>query len=387
MGGHMGAHSIDPEMYIRWMQFGAFSPILRTHSTKDAGLNKEPWVFADKERDIIRDIIKQRYSLAPYIYTMARHAYDTGVSLCRPMYYDYPDTKEAYSNRNEYMFGDNFLVYPITKPMNNGVSEQNVWLPAGCDWYELSSGTMLKGGQNVERRFLLRKGGLGVRLLPQLVLEGLELALLAAGAGGEAGELGFEILQVFLDRRGQELDLLGFLGAAQDLVLRFAEAALDGGDLKLGLRGERGGLGCLLAEGLGAGGERFAFFREARERIGAGQHARAFGGGAAGHAAARVHDLPVERDDAHAAAAGARHAHSVIERIADHSAAKGIFDDSAVLFITGNEAGSNRKEARLALADSVLQGLGLNRSKRKEGRAAAVAALEHLDGSLTVFLG
>lgn len=42
MGGHMGAHSIDPEMYIRWMQFGAFSPILRTHSTKDAGLNKEP---------------------------------------------------------------------------------------------------------------------------------------------------------------------------------------------------------------------------------------------------------------------------------------------------------------------------------------------------------
>ena len=155
IGGHMGADSIDPEMYIRWMQFGAFSPVLRTHSTKNAGLNKEPWVFADKERDIIRDIIKQRYSLAPYIYTMARHAYDTGVSLCRPMYYDYPDTKEAYSNRNEYMFGDNFLVYPITKPMNNGVSEQNVWLPAGCDWYELSSGTMLKGGQNVERRFLL----------------------------------------------------------------------------------------------------------------------------------------------------------------------------------------------------------------------------------------
>ena len=155
IGGHMGADSINPEMYIRWMQFGAFSPILRTHSTKNAGLNKEPWVFADKERDIIRDIIKQRYSLAPYIYTMARHAYDTGVSLCRPMYYDYPDAQEAYSNRNEYMFGDNYLVYPITQPMNNGVSLQKVWLPAGNDWYELSSGTMLKGGQTVERRFML----------------------------------------------------------------------------------------------------------------------------------------------------------------------------------------------------------------------------------------
>ena len=155
IGGHMGADSIDPEMYIRWMQFGAFSPILRTHSTKNAGLNKEPWVFADKERDIIRDIIKQRYSLAPYIYTMARHAYDTGVSLCRPMYYDYPDAQEAYTNRNEYMFGDNYLVYPITQPMNDGVSLQKVWLPAGNDWYELTSGTMLKGGQTVERRFLL----------------------------------------------------------------------------------------------------------------------------------------------------------------------------------------------------------------------------------------
>ena len=155
IGGHMGADSIDPEMYIRWMQFGAFSPILRTHSTKNAGLNKEPWVFADKERDIIRDIIKQRYSLAPYIYTMARHAYDTGVSLCRPMYYDYPDAQEAYTNRNEYMFGDSYLVYPITQPMNNGVSRQKVWLPAGNDWYELTSGTMLKGGQTVERRFLL----------------------------------------------------------------------------------------------------------------------------------------------------------------------------------------------------------------------------------------
>ena len=155
IGGHMGADSINPEMYIRWMQFGAFSPILRTHSTKNAGLNKEPWVFADKERDIIRNIIKQRYSLAPYIYTMARHAFDTGVSLCRPMYYDYPDAQEAYTNRNEYMFGDNYLVYPITQPMNDGVSLQKVWLPAGNDWYELSSGTMLKGGQTVERRFLL----------------------------------------------------------------------------------------------------------------------------------------------------------------------------------------------------------------------------------------
>lgn len=155
MGGHMGAHSIDPEMYIRWMQFGAFSPILRTHSTKDAGLNKEPWVFADRERDILHDIIRQRYQFAPYIYSMARRTYDDALPLCRPMYYDYPESEEAYANRNEYMFGDNVLVYPITSPMHDGISTQQVWLPAGCDWYELSSGTLLRGGQTVERKFQL----------------------------------------------------------------------------------------------------------------------------------------------------------------------------------------------------------------------------------------
>lgn len=155
MGGHMGAHSIDPEMYIRWMQFGAFSPILRTHSTKDAGLNKEPWVFADRERDILHDIIRQRYQFAPYIYSMARRTYDDALPLCRPMYYDYPENEEAYANRNEYMFGDNVLVYPITSPMHDGISTQQVWLPDGCDWYELSSGTLLRGGQTVQRKFQL----------------------------------------------------------------------------------------------------------------------------------------------------------------------------------------------------------------------------------------
>ena len=155
IGGHMGAKNIDPEMYIRWMQFGALSPILRTHSTKDGGLNKEPWVFSNKQTTILRDIVNNRYAMAPYIYAMARKTYEDGISLCRPMYYDYPDNEEAYANRNEYMFGDQMLVSPITSPMNDGISTQKVWLPAGNDWYETASGTLLKGGQTVERKFQL----------------------------------------------------------------------------------------------------------------------------------------------------------------------------------------------------------------------------------------
>lgn len=86
---------------------------------------------------------------------MARRTYDDALPLCRPMYYDYPEAKEAYTNRNEYMFGDNILVYPITSKMQNDISTQSIWLPGGTDWYELSSGTLLKGGQTTTRQFQL----------------------------------------------------------------------------------------------------------------------------------------------------------------------------------------------------------------------------------------
>lgn len=151
LGGHIGSQ-IDPEMYTRWLQFGALSPIMRTHSQKGAKLNKEPWVFNKEYCDIIRETIRQRYVMAPYIYTMARKGYDDGISLCRPMYYDYPENKEAYEFRNEYMFGDDVLVAPVTAPVENGYAQVRVWLPEG-EWYEWHTGALLKGNQIVERSF------------------------------------------------------------------------------------------------------------------------------------------------------------------------------------------------------------------------------------------
>lgn len=151
LGGHIG-NRIDPEMYTRWLQFGALSPIMRTHSQKSAGMNKEPWVFAKEYSDVIRRTILQRYEMAPYIYTMARKGYDEGLSLCRPMYYDYPESKEAYEFANEYMFGDNLLVAPITEPAQNGYVQLSVWLPEG-EWYEMHTGTLLQGGKVWHRSF------------------------------------------------------------------------------------------------------------------------------------------------------------------------------------------------------------------------------------------
>lgn len=151
LGGHIGSQ-IDPEMYTRWLQFGALSPIMRTHSQKGAKLNKEPWVFNKEYCDIIRETIRQRYVMAPYIYTMARKGYDDGISLCRPMYYDYPENKEAYEFRNEYMFGDDVLVMPVTALVENDYAQVRVWLPEG-EWYEWHTGALLKGNQIVERSF------------------------------------------------------------------------------------------------------------------------------------------------------------------------------------------------------------------------------------------
>ena len=164
LGGHMfgkipdDQKKIDPELYTRWMQFGVFSPIFRTHSTKDPRMQKEVWNFTGIYFDALSDAINLRYALVPYIYTMARKTYDSGISVCRPMYYDYPDKQEAYNYKNEYMFGDNMLVMPITSPADScGLSTAKIWLPEGNDWYEWNTGTLLKGGQQAERRYLLNE--------------------------------------------------------------------------------------------------------------------------------------------------------------------------------------------------------------------------------------
>ena len=154
IGGHHMADRIDPELYIRWMQFGALSPVMRTHSAKSAGLKKEVWNFAPEHADILRSTIRQRYALAPYISTMARKAYDEGISLCRPMYYEWPEASEAYAFRNQYLFGDDILVAPVTAPGKEGYATVKVWLPEG-KWYEWQTGTMLDGGRTVERTFAL----------------------------------------------------------------------------------------------------------------------------------------------------------------------------------------------------------------------------------------
>jgi len=157
IGGHMmGDQLKNPELYTRWVQWGAFSPIFRTHCTKNAEIERRIWAYPLENFYAMRDAYLMRYALEPYIYTAARQAYDTGISMCRPMYYDWPEEENAYAFKNEYMFGNDLLVNPITHPMEKGkpYAAQKIWLPEG-EWIEWCTGAKLKGPQVVERNFAI----------------------------------------------------------------------------------------------------------------------------------------------------------------------------------------------------------------------------------------
>lgn len=133
LGGHIQSGDNDPELYLRWMQFGVFSPIFRTHATNWDNIERRIWKYENFPS--LLKTVELRYALFPYIYTSAREAYDTGVSICRPLYYDYPEVADAYKYEDEYMFGDDILVAPIVKRAGaDKTVERTVWLPEGKWW-------------------------------------------------------------------------------------------------------------------------------------------------------------------------------------------------------------------------------------------------------------
>jgi alpha-glucosidase (family GH31 glycosyl hydrolase) len=86
IGGHMPG-TVGPELYTRWVQFGAFSPILRTHTTKNPESERRIWAYPEPYSGVMRKTFQLRYALQPYIYTEARRTYDTGVAFFAPLYY------------------------------------------------------------------------------------------------------------------------------------------------------------------------------------------------------------------------------------------------------------------------------------------------------------
>ena len=111
------SNAVGSELLLRWIQFGALSPIFRTHCQQcERRIWKFPYYQQMKEAMVLRN------NLGPYLYTAARNAFDTGVALVHPMYYDSPHEEAAYVHKQQYMLGDDILASPISEPVNRNAS-------------------------------------------------------------------------------------------------------------------------------------------------------------------------------------------------------------------------------------------------------------------------
>lgn len=156
-GGYLQPAEVktDPELVLRWMQFGVFTPIFRTHGSSQSSCERRIWKFGNF--DLQNQAFKLRYTLVPYIYTYARQAYDTGVSICRPLYYEWSEENKAYSIEDEYLFGENILVSPISVPSEaDDLSPRTTWLPEGR-WFDMCRNTMREGNTTLKDRYALNE--------------------------------------------------------------------------------------------------------------------------------------------------------------------------------------------------------------------------------------
>lgn len=143
VGGFMGNPS--RELYLRWLSLGVYTPFFRNHSAWGTN-HKEPWSFGEEAEKLSREFINQRYRLIPYLYSMIYQSAQTGLPVARSLILDYTFNEKSYwyIYQNEFLFGDNLLVVPVSCNQNAA----KVFLPEG-GWYRLSSGEFYKGNTEV----------------------------------------------------------------------------------------------------------------------------------------------------------------------------------------------------------------------------------------------
>ena len=153
------------ELYVRWLQYGAFSPMMRSHGESS---RREIWEFGEPGSPVyeaIASTIRLRYSLLPYIYATARDVSAADGTFQRALMMDFPADKAVWERGDEFLFGRSLLVAPVLRaqytteevgwqdaPVDfSGESSTQVYLPKGTDWYDFWTGARLKGGQTLTR--------------------------------------------------------------------------------------------------------------------------------------------------------------------------------------------------------------------------------------------
>jgi alpha-D-xyloside xylohydrolase len=175
------------ELYVRWMQYGLFCPVFRSHGTDSP---REIWQFGKKGEpvyDAIEQMIRLRYRLIPYLYSIAWQATDGEGSYLRPLFSDFKADKWVWNMTDEFMFGNEILAAPIVNPQYteekitkedamSGWDKRDVggktentsidwtatktatkYLPKGCDWYDFWTNERHKGGQTITLQTTLNR--------------------------------------------------------------------------------------------------------------------------------------------------------------------------------------------------------------------------------------
>lgn len=180
---HPRAPLIDPPLFIRWLQFGVFNPVLRFHSSPGSG-SRQGWDYGDANWTIGRRWLRLRNSLLPYIYSAARRHHDTGMPIVRGLFFEHPGDDAAY-RFDEFMFGPSLLVAPVLRPE----SLRRVYLPRGR-WVDYATGAVLEGPRELAL----------IPRLADLPLYARAGSILTRQAGEEPGATGYVrdlLLEIF----------------------------------------------------------------------------------------------------------------------------------------------------------------------------------------------
>ena len=144
VGGFSGPRP-DPELFLRWVQFGIFLPRFSIHSWNDDQSVNEPWMYPEIT-PYIRDLIKFRYRLIPYFYDLMWRAHQVYAPIIRPTFHDFPQDERCYWENDDMLLGENLLVAAVVEP---GQRARSVYLPAGSGWYDFWTGDYFQGAREI----------------------------------------------------------------------------------------------------------------------------------------------------------------------------------------------------------------------------------------------
>ena len=156
IGGHVVGYR-DDECTTRWVQLGAFLPILRLHSSNSRWMSKEPWLYNEESQAVMIDFLQLRHRLVPYIFTINAGVSTSNIPLIQPLYWNFPSRKVAYRFPNEYYFGPSLVVAPVVCPRDKRtyLAKTRVWVPPGRH-VDIFTGSVFDGDREIDMYRQLR---------------------------------------------------------------------------------------------------------------------------------------------------------------------------------------------------------------------------------------